>query len=207
MSDIPVKCSFSKMELLEKLIPNPRNDNRHQPKHAEALAKIMRARGIRHPIIVSKRSGFIIAGHLRLEAARVLGLEEYPIDLQDFENDADEYAFLSADNNISRYAEFDKDKFLDNLKELEIDLESFDFEEVGLIDFQLPEIVEDDDPGKDAKENPFCQKVTLILSNEQKDIFDAAIEKAIKEEDCEDELNDNKNGNAISAILKRFIYG
>jgi len=132
-----IKCTHSKMELIHKLVPNPKNDNKHDQKHAELLAKIIKARGVRHPIIVSKKSGFIVAGHLRLEAAKILGMEKFPIDEQDFENDADEYAFLTGDNNIARYAEFDKDKFLENLNDLELDLDDLDFEEFGLLDFEM----------------------------------------------------------------------
>ena len=129
------------MYQLEKLIPNPRNDNKHEDKHVDLLAKVIKARGIRHPIIVSKRSGFIVAGHLRRLAAIKLGLEEFPVDIQDFENEADEYAFLSSDNNVARYAEFDQEKFIENLEELE--MKDLDFEELGLIDFSLSKVEEE----------------------------------------------------------------
>ena len=85
-----IKCSYSDIYPLEKLIPNPRNDNDHKKEHAELLAKVMKARGIRHPIIVSKKSGFIVAGHLRKMAAEINGYDSYPVDIQDFKNEAEE---------------------------------------------------------------------------------------------------------------------
>lgn len=163
-----VFCSYSELVPLEKLVPNPRNDNKHEKEHAELLAKVMRARGIRHPIIVSKRSGFIVAGHLRLMAALINNYESYPVDYQDFESEADEYAFLSSDNNVARYAEFDKEKFIDNLKDLDVDFENFDHEEYGFLDFELPEIEVlepqcDEDEVPEVKEDPITKRGDVWL--------------------------------------------
>ena len=130
---------------LDEYVPNPRNDNDHKPEHAELLAKFMRLRGVRHPIIVSNQTGFIVAGHLRLMAAKILELETYPAEYQDFKNQADEYAFLSGDNNLARYAEFNEEKMLSNLEQLDIDVKTFDFQGIGLLDFGLPK---PDVPGK-----------------------------------------------------------
>ena len=136
--DIEIKCTYSEIRDIDKCVENPRNSNKHSTKQIAALAKIIKARGFRHPIVISKRSQFIVAGHGRLEAARLLGMEKVPVDVQDFESEADEYAFLESDNHIARYAEFDQDKMIENLKDLEIDLETFVFEDLGLLDFQIP---------------------------------------------------------------------
>ena len=143
-----IKCSYSELVQLEKLTPSPKNTNKHPEKQIVALGKVIEARGWRHPIIVSKRSGFIAAGEGRYLAAKKSGWEKVPVDYQDFENEADEYAFLESDNHIANYAEFDKDKFLENLKELELDIEEIDFEtEFGILDFELPKILEPEEYG------------------------------------------------------------
>lgn len=64
-----VHCSFTKMVATADLKPNPDNPNTHPKAQVEKLAKIITAHGWRHPITVSKRSGFIVAGHCRLLAA------------------------------------------------------------------------------------------------------------------------------------------
>ena len=46
---------------------------------------------------------------------------------------------------------------------------------------------------------------SIILSNEQKNILDEAMELALKKEDCIDEINQNKNGNVLSAILRHYV--
>lgn len=76
---------------VEEIIPNPRNPNKHPKKQIELLAKIIKAQGWRAPITVSNRSGFIVRGHARLEAAKLLGLTECPVDFQDYENEAVEW--------------------------------------------------------------------------------------------------------------------
>lgn len=153
MEEVEIKCSYSELKDIVSLTPNPRNTNNHPENQIKLLSKIIKARGFRHPIIVSKRSGFIVAGHGRVEAAKLLGLQEVPVDLQDFENEADEYAFLEADNHIARYAEFDKGKFLENIKELNYNPYDFDFKEFGLLDFELPPI-ESIEAGQDEDDVP-----------------------------------------------------
>ena len=130
-----ISCSYAKLMGVNKLVPNPKNNNKHPEKQIEILAKLIDQHGFRHPIIVSKRSGFIVAGHGRLEAAKRLGLNEVPVDYQDFENEAMEYAFLIADNKSATMAEFDDAMLVETIKELE--MEDFDFDLLSLPDFSL----------------------------------------------------------------------
>lgn len=169
-----IKCSYTRLAEIDSLVPNPRNTNKHPTDQIMALSKIISARGFRHPIIVSKRSGFIIAGHGRLEAAKMLGLKQVPIDEQIFENEADEYMFLEADNQIAKYAEFDESKMMDNLKELNIDLQTFDFGDLGLLDFNFN--IEPEKPIKEEKskdgEQKYCLQIEFPNDMEMMDIHD-----------------------------------
>lgn len=123
-------CSHTTLVDIEKLVPNPKNPNKHSEKQIALLAKIIKAQGWRSPIVVSKRSGFIVKGHARLEAARLLKLESVPVDYQDYENEATEYADLLADNRIAELAEPDNDEIAALIKELDgkidLDLTGFD---------------------------------------------------------------------------------
>ena len=69
--------------------------------------------------MVSTRSNFIVAGHARLKAAELLKVKEVPVDFQDFESEADEYAHLVADNRIAELAEADNTVLAELIKELE----------------------------------------------------------------------------------------
>lgn len=105
ISGIEAHCCFDKVVDVVDLVPHPRNPNKHDDKQIALLAKIIRSQGWRNPIVVSERSGFIVAGHGRLEAARVLNVEQVPVDSQAFTNEAEEYAHLIADNRIAELAE------------------------------------------------------------------------------------------------------
>lgn len=124
--DIPVYCSHTEMVPVEKVICNPRNPNTHPEKQVTLLAKIIKAQGWRNPIVVSKRSGFVVKGHCRLAAAQELGLEMVPVDYQEYENEAAEWADMIADNRVAELAEADDDVLKGLLEELsaqEIDID------------------------------------------------------------------------------------
>ena len=127
---IEVRCAFSKSVDPDELQPHPRNPNKHGTAQIEMLAKIIRHQGWRSPVVVSKRSGFVVAGHGRLMAAQLLKCETVPVDYQDFATEADEYAHLVADNRIAELAELDEAELAGILKELdgklELDLAGFD---------------------------------------------------------------------------------
>jgi len=114
------------------LVPNPRNPNKHGDKQVALLAKIIRHQGWRAPIVVSNQSGFIVTGHGRYQAARLLNVEQVPVNYQDFKTPADEYAHLIADNRIAELAELDDDPLRDILNELknqDLDLQLTGFDD------------------------------------------------------------------------------
>ncbi|WP_295295890.1 ParB/Srx family N-terminal domain-containing protein [Veillonella sp.] len=110
-------CAFDEMMPIESVIPNPRNPNTHPDKQIKLLAKIINTQGWRAPITVSKRSGFIVRGHGRLLAAQLLNLETVPVDLQDYESEAAEWADLIADNRLAELATIDDSLLAELLKE------------------------------------------------------------------------------------------
>lgn len=142
---VPVWCAHDKIIDCSELIPNPKNPNTHPAKQIQLLGKIITAQGWRVPITVSKRSGFIVKGHGRLEAALKAGISRAPIDYQDYENEAAEHADLVADNRLAELAVIDGDKLeslLSELSDFDIDIELtafFDEEISELIDSTNPE--------------------------------------------------------------------
>jgi hypothetical protein len=128
-----VKCTFTEMVDLDLLVPNPRNANRHSDEQIKLLAKIMKHQGWRRPIVVSKRSGFVVAGHGRLMAAKLNGWTSAPVDRQDYATEADEYADMIADNKIAELAETDMEMVRQemlNFPDLDLDLLGFELVDV-----------------------------------------------------------------------------
>jgi len=136
MSDIQIHCDHTKLEDVVNLVPHPQNPNKHPDKQIALLAKVIRHSGWRSPIVVSNRSGFIVSGHGRLEAAKLLNVKTVPIDEQDFESEAEEFAHLVADNRIAELSGLSDDKLTELLSglsktDLDMELTGFDGDELA----------------------------------------------------------------------------
>ncbi|MBQ8899372.1 MAG: ParB N-terminal domain-containing protein [Akkermansia sp.] len=141
-----IYCAHTDVVATDSLIENPRNPNRHPEDQIIALAKIIRHQGWRNPIVVSRRSGFVVKGHGRLLAARMLGLDTVPVDYQDYENEAAEWADMVADNKIAELSNMDEEELNAIIRELDgqIDLEltGFQTSEINNILSQIEEMNE-----------------------------------------------------------------
>jgi ParB-like chromosome segregation protein Spo0J len=93
-----IHCAHDVILPLTELKEHPKNPNKHSAAQIELLAQIIAHQGWRAPIVVSNLSGFIVAGHARLAAAKKLGLQSAPVNRQNFATKKDEIAHLVADN-------------------------------------------------------------------------------------------------------------
>lgn len=116
---VPVFCAHDAIVEVEKLVPNPKNPNKHPEEQIALLGRIIKATGWRQPITVSNRSGFIVKGHGRLMAALGAGLTAVPVDYQEYTSEAEEYADLVADNRLAELSEIDNAMLADIFKELD----------------------------------------------------------------------------------------
>ena len=128
-----IHCSYNEIVDIVKLVPHPRNPNKHPNEQIKMLAKIMTIQGVRSPIVVSKRSGYMTKGHGRLEAAKYNNWPSYPVDYQDYDNEAQEYADMVADNKIAELAQSDMRMIIDDV----VKLGSFDLDLLGIPDFKI----------------------------------------------------------------------
>jgi len=107
MIDIKIKCARTRDTRPDKLKPHPKNPNKHSEQQIATLAHIIENVGFRSPIVISKRSGYVIKGHARLAAANMLEAMLVPVDDQDYASEAEEWQDLIADNRMSELAELD----------------------------------------------------------------------------------------------------
>lgn len=167
-----IRCEYHKLVSVKELKPHPKNRNKHSDDQIARLAQIFEYQGIRHPIIVSNLSGFIVAGHGRLAAAQKLGLKEFPVSFQDFESEEQEYAFLVSDNSIALWAELDLASINADLPDLGPD---FDIELLGIknfaLDFSELSVLEEKQE-IDAEDNKFKIEVQFPNDMEMNDIKD-----------------------------------
>ncbi len=138
IDEVPVFCAYDEIVNIENINPNPKNPNTHPDEQVRLLAEVILKTGVRAPITVSKLSGLIVKGHGRLEAAKVAGLKQFPVEYQHFDNAEEEMSALLADNKIAELAEIDNEK----LKEI---FNDFDFEDLlttGYSEDEYKEITE-----------------------------------------------------------------
>lgn len=177
--DIQILCAHDEMVDIERVIPNPRNPNKHPEGQIMLLAKIIKAQGFRRPIVMSKRSGFVTVGHARLQAAQYIGMPKVPVDWQDYENEAMEYADLIADNRIAELAERDTDMLKELLGDLQKSGDLADIELTGFTADDLERMMEgfhfdplDDVSPDDAGDDGDILAAKIVLKIKDTAIFD-----------------------------------
>ena len=168
---VRIECVYDKLVSVDELVPNPNNPNRHPPHQIMMLAKIIKAQGFRRPIVVSNRSGFIIVGHGRYEAAQYLGMPKVPVDYQDYATEAEEWADMLADNRIAEMAERDNDELkivLDKLRKELPDIELTGYSE-GDIERLFSEFnfepIEDLPDGGDSDADIMAAKIVIKIKD------------------------------------------
>ena len=119
--EIPVFCRYDEIVPIEKAVENPKNPNTHGEKQLQLLSQIIKSQGWRAPITISTRSGFIVKGHGRLQAARLLNAEFVPVEYQDYQSEAEEYADLIADNRLAELGQIDDEMLKDLLTEMDLE--------------------------------------------------------------------------------------
>lgn len=121
---------------IDKLIEyanNPRKNDHAVEKIAEAIKYF----GFRIPI-VAKSDGTVIDGHLRLKAARQLGMTKVPVVLADDLTDEQIRGFRISVNKMSELADWDEDLLraeLLDLQSIEFDMDLLGFEGFELSNF------------------------------------------------------------------------
>jgi DNA modification methylase len=133
-----VRVTFWKIEDIKPYPGNPRQND-----HAvDAVAASIRKFGFRQPIVVDEH-GVIIVGHTRYKAALKLGLKKVPVHVAKDLTPAQIKAYRIADNKTAELAEWDHDRLVQELAELEkmsfdLDVLAFTTEELnGLLDTEL----------------------------------------------------------------------
>lgn len=171
-------CSYSELLNIDspKLIPNPKNPNIHPESQIDRLAKVIDYQGQRHPVIISKRSGFIVVGHGRFEAIKKLGWQQIAVSYQDFENEAQEYSFVVSDNAIASWAELDLGKINNEMLDLGPD---FDVDLFGIENFSIEplEKFEMENELRDDLNRKFILEITFPNDMELADIRDDLISR------------------------------
>lgn len=108
---------------------NVRHNENAVPKVAESIKQF----GFKNPIIVDKNK-VIIAGHSRLEGAKLLGLKKVPCIIAEDLTPQQVKAFRLVDNRTSEFASWNYDLLQEELEKIDYDLSDFEFPDFTIED-------------------------------------------------------------------------
>lgn len=126
--------------------PYPKNAKKHPKKQVQQIANSIKEFGFNQPIVIDKNN-VVIVGHGRLEAAKLLGLQDVPVMTVDLTEEQAK-AYRLADNKLNE-SEWDMDLVIEELKGLSeemLDLTGFDKDliiEPEENDDEVPEVPEE----------------------------------------------------------------
>ena len=115
---------------IERLTPYANNARLHSAADEAKIAASIIKFGWTMPALVDEQ-GVLIAGHLRVRAAKRLGLTTIPVVVARGWSEAEKRAYRLADNQLAARAEWDLDRLRDELQEL-----GFADFDLGLVGFE-----------------------------------------------------------------------
>lgn len=140
------------------LRPAAHNARRHSKKQLAQIAKSIERFGFVNPVLISDDFE-IVAGHARVEAAKILGLKEVPTARLSCLSPAERRAYVIADNRLAELAGWDGDVLAAELKGL-LDLQFDDVELTGFALGDIDHILDDAGADKVEKARPEDKRLT-----------------------------------------------
>lgn len=175
---------------LSELVPYARNP-RNNKDAVNSVAASIREFGFKQPIVVDENKT-IVAGHTRALAAEKLGIDAVPCVVASDLTEDQIRAYRIIDNKSAEVAEWDSELLQIELDSIEMDLEQFE------LDFKItaPQIL-DNEPLPPIGEGAQIKTKTFHLSEEQFEVVEDAINKAVAQEAID---SNNKAAAALEAI-------
>jgi hypothetical protein len=136
---------------VQSLKPYPRNARRHSRAQIKQIAASIERFGFSNPVLIADDGG-IIAGHGRVAAAKLLGIETVPAVRLSHLTEEEKRAYVIADNKLALNAGWDRELLaieLQGLVDLDFDIELTGFS-LAEVDIVLDEARESSTEGTDA---------------------------------------------------------
>jgi ParB-like chromosome segregation protein Spo0J len=153
-------ASISKIDEIDtnKIIPYANNSRTHTVDQINKIRSSIREYGFISPVLVDEKLN-LIAGHGRLEASKLEGMDKIPCVILTGLTDAQRKAYVIADNRMALDAGWDYDALraeIEQLQEMDfpVDLTGFEINEIESM-LSIPESIDLDDQG-DTKAKRLC---------------------------------------------------
>lgn len=120
------------------LVAYDKNARTHSDEQVEQIAASISEFGFNNPILIDTDQG-VIAGHGRLQAAKVLGLDEVPVVVLDHLSEQQRRAYILADNRLALNAGWDDELLAAELADLLA--EGFDVDLLGFSEQEMADVI------------------------------------------------------------------
>ena len=145
-------------EKIDNLILYEHNAKIHSKYQVDLIAKSIKEFGFINPVLIDENKN-VIAGHGRIEAAKLLKMKTVPTITIEGLNEIERRAYILADNRLSELAKWDDKLIAAELKELkesnfDTDLTGFLYDD---IDFSFLDADNDLKTPKQPKESKDCE--------------------------------------------------
>lgn len=153
--EVPLASKIEHRKTAE-ILEAPRNPRVHSAEQVARIAESIRSFGFASPLLLD-RSGRLVAGHGRLAAARMLGLELVPTVLLEHLTEEQARAYLIADNRLAELSEWNPEDLALELREIEAAGQALDL--LGFSERELDELGArsnpegDEEPEEEGPEN------------------------------------------------------
>ncbi len=138
----------------DSLRPYARNARTHSRKQIRQIAASIERFGFTNPVLID-RSGMILAGHGRVEAAKSLGMATVPCLRIEGMSEAEKRAYIIADNKFALNAGWDEELLAKELQGLLAEDAGFDIGITGFTIAEVDSLIEGlavEEPGDPAEE-------------------------------------------------------
>lgn len=211
LAEIKNRIIGSGEEPLDSILFNPRNWRIHPLNQQNALKGVLEEVGWVQEVIINKRTGHLVDGHLRCQLAAREGAKTIPVKYVDLSED-EEALVLATLDPIAAMAATDKQK----LDELFAGIETENEQVTALIQ-EIAEKNGIEEIGAEKWEDAFgslpdedrapFQQMTFTLHDSQAEVIRDALTKAKREGDFTGSENENSNGNALWWICEQYLNG
>jgi len=135
---------------IEETAPYANNARTHSKKQVRQIADSIRRFGFCNPVLIAD-DNTIIAGHGRVEAAKLIGMKEVPVRRLSHLSKDEVRAYILADNKLAENAGWDRDLLAIEMQGL-IDLD-FDIEGLGFSMVEIDLTIGDKQPAASEPDN------------------------------------------------------
>jgi len=188
LAEIKNRIIGSGVEPLDSILFNPRNWRIHPLSQQDALKGVLEEVGWVQEVIVNKRTGHLVDGHLRCQLAAREGAKTIPVKYVDLSED-EEALVLATLDPIAAMAATDKQKLDELFQDIQSDNENVQkmiseiAENNGL--FDLPSLDELGDKYGETSERDFWPVVRVQVSPETMTKFKAVMDSLPGDDEAE----------------------